>query len=341
MYETLLLAAHFFLPNSVTLEEKETLVSDVIAELGLGKTRNTIIGDEKARGVSGGERKRANIAVQLISDPAVMFLDEPTSGLDSFQAQAVMESMKCMALNGRLVVTVIHQPRSSIFDMFDRLLLLSEGRTMYLGSSHEAAQYFLAEGFACPKFFNPADFFLDVLSPDHRTAELEQATGDRIRRLGDAWAAVSHASSGGVGTDATKVDAAGGLSATAEVKGNGQSFDLVRLWRNLRLLFWRSWIEQTRNIGVFVFKCVMVTFFALIIGGIYSNIGDDQTSIRNRQGLLFVVVINQAFNGVMGVLNSFPKEKLIVNRCDPPRARCHLQLACADPCLLWRLCLTD
>ena len=83
--------------------------------------------------MSGGERKRANIGMQLIVDPAVLFLDEPTSGLDSFQAQAVMESMKYMARSGRLVVTVIHQPRSSIFDMFDQLLLLSEGRTIYLG----------------------------------------------------------------------------------------------------------------------------------------------------------------------------------------------------------------
>ena len=97
------------------------------------KVRDTIIGDEKVRGVSGGERKRANIGMQLIVDPAVLFLDEPTSGLDSFQAQAVMESMKYMARSGRLVVTVIHQPRSSIFDMFDQLLLLSEGRTIYLG----------------------------------------------------------------------------------------------------------------------------------------------------------------------------------------------------------------
>lgn len=99
------MSAHFFLPDEVTFEEKENLVTNVINELGLVKTRDTIIGDERVRGVSGGERKRANIAVQLLADPAVLFLDEPTSGLDSFQAQAVMESMKNMALNGRLVVT--------------------------------------------------------------------------------------------------------------------------------------------------------------------------------------------------------------------------------------------
>lgn len=111
VFETLMYSAHFYLPNEVTDEQKTDLVNNVISELGLGKTGDTYIGDEKIRGVSGGERKRANIGVQLISDPAVLFLDEPTSGLDSFQAQAVMDSMKAIAHHGRLVITVIHQPR--------------------------------------------------------------------------------------------------------------------------------------------------------------------------------------------------------------------------------------
>ena len=78
--ETLMLAAHFFLPTETPLDQKLNLVSTLLADLGLSKTVNTIIGSEKVRGVSGGERKRASIAVQLISDPAVLFLDEPTSG---------------------------------------------------------------------------------------------------------------------------------------------------------------------------------------------------------------------------------------------------------------------
>jgi ABC-type Mn2+/Zn2+ transport system ATPase subunit len=116
-----MISAHFFLPDFVKEEQKKELVDSVVQELGLGKTVDTIVGDEKVRGVSGGERKRANIAVQLITDPSVLFLDEPTSGLDSFQAQAVMEAMKNMATCGRLVISVIHQPRSSIYDMFDKV----------------------------------------------------------------------------------------------------------------------------------------------------------------------------------------------------------------------------
>ena len=82
VFETLMLSAHFFLPETLTDEEKKTIVNSIISELGLIKAKGTIIGDDKVRGVSGGERKRASVAVQLLCDPAVLFLDEPTSGLD-------------------------------------------------------------------------------------------------------------------------------------------------------------------------------------------------------------------------------------------------------------------
>ena len=86
VFESLMLAGHFFLPNTLSDEEKKEIVEATIAELGLVKARDTIIGDDDVRGVSGGERKRASIATQLLTDPAALFLDEPTSGLDSHTA---------------------------------------------------------------------------------------------------------------------------------------------------------------------------------------------------------------------------------------------------------------
>jgi ABC-type multidrug transport system ATPase subunit/ABC-type multidrug transport system permease subunit len=302
VHETLMMSAHFFLPDEITYEQKETLVMNVINELGLAKTRDTIIGDERVRGVSGGERKRANIAVQLISDPAVLFLDEPTSGLDSFQAQAVMEAMKNMALNGRLVISVIHQPRSSIFDMFDKLLLLSQGKSIFLGDSRDAGAFFVENGFPMPRFFNPADFYLDILSPDSRTAELDAAANQRIALLADAWK---------VKLEATSLVSS---RASEQLEANPRPFTLQRFFRNLGILFWRAWSELSRDIPVITFKCILSTFFGCIIGAIYNNISNDQASIYNREGLLFIIVLNQAFNNAIGVATTFPKEKIIVNR---------------------------
>jgi ABC-type multidrug transport system ATPase subunit len=275
VYETLMMSAHFFLPDEIANEQKESLVSSVINELGLTKVRDTIIGDEIVRGVSGGERKRANIAVQLISDPAILFLDEPTSGLDSFQSQAVMEAMKAMSINGRLVITVIHQPRSSIFDMFDQLLLLSEGKVIYLGIAKEAMNHFMNSGFLMPKFFNPADFFLDILSPDTRTKELEIAAFNRINCLATIWRKKSHEE------HLISVKTSERLENSSILLFN-QKASLTRFIRNIRLLFWRSWSEVSRDKPVIMFKCILSIFFSCIIGAMYSNIGHDQASIYNR-----------------------------------------------------------
>eukprot|EP01041_Mallomonas_annulata_P000999 gene999-1965_t len=304
--ETLQLAANFYLSSEVSETDKKKLVENVMAELGLAKVADTIIGNDKVRGVSGGERKRAAIATQLIADPAVLFLDEPTSGLDSFQAQSVMECMKSLATAGRLVISVIHQPRSSIFNMFDRLILLSEGYTVYYGVASNAVEYFSRYGYSCPDSFNPADHFLDVLSPDNRNEELDKESSNRILQLAKHWENEN---------EIMKMSENSREISTEAIRLVGDSeFSISRELRKFSLLCWRTWNEVSRNIFAFELKMFFSIFFALIIGGIYSSTGNNQKSIQNRIGLLYFVCINQVFNSLLGALNTFPKEKIIVNR---------------------------
>lgn len=305
--ETLTLGSHFYLPSTMPDEAKANLVDAVISELGLNKTRDTIIGDDKVRGISGGERKRASIAQQLLTDPAILFLDEPTSGLDSFQALSVMECMKDVALNGRIVVTVIHQPRSSIYNMFDRLMLLSEGKLMYSGTAIDAVNYFGSLGFHCPDAYNPADYFLDLLSIDTRTTESEKVTSETIKLIGIKWLEYSK--------DVIFIESnVSGGQEGIKLIGSGFDIDYKKIIRNSSLLAWRSFIEQTRDFKTILIKSTIISFFSLLIGGIFSNIGDDQESIQNRKGLLFFIPINLAFSTLIGVTNTFPKEKNVVNR---------------------------
>jgi len=91
--------------------------------------------------------------VELIKNPSCLFLDEPTSGLDSFQAQSVMSCLRDLGKNGRTVIASIHQPRSSIFAMFDKLLLLSEGQCVFYGDANASVNYFTRQGFECPTTF--------------------------------------------------------------------------------------------------------------------------------------------------------------------------------------------
>jgi hypothetical protein len=218
-----------------------------------------------------------------------------------------MDSMKSLALNGRLVISVIHQPRSSIYEMFDRLLLLSLGRSIYLGPAPDAIEFFNAAGFYCPQHFNPSDFYLDVLSPDSRTPELEQAADLRILGLAAAWQTRSPAVLASFGDVQSTID-------IASVRSSGEKVDCQRVMRNFKLLCWRAFAEQTRELPTIFIKIFVTCFFACIIGGIYSNGGHSQKSIANRIGLLFIICLNQGFNGCLGVLNTFPREKIIVAR---------------------------
>ena len=166
VHETFMLHARLRLPPSTPDKEKAESVDRLIAELGLKNVRDSPVGSPGGfrRGLSGGERKRCNIGVEMVRDPAAIFLDEPTSGLDSFQAQNVMSALRDLAGNGRSVVCTIHQPRSSIFAMFDQLMLLTDGRLAFIGDASAAVGYFETLMFKCPTLTNPADFFMDVMS---------------------------------------------------------------------------------------------------------------------------------------------------------------------------------
>lgn len=226
-----------------------------------------------------------------------------------------MESMKDLSCNGRLVIAVIHQPRSAIFNMFDRLMLLSEGRTMYSGIASDAVDYFASGGYICQEFYNPSDFFLDILSPDNRSSAQVKESSQRILTLGDAWAA-----RGELLERSISIDDLEKLARKADVRSVGTSGDIRKAYKNFVVLCWRAWVEQSRDWVAQLLKNSFLALFALIISGIYSNIGYNQLSIQNRNGVLFFILINITFSGLVGVLNTFPKEKNIVNRERSSRA---------------------
>ena len=182
--ETLLFAARLRLPE-LTLEQQRGRVAAVIDELGLTACADTLVGAEsRVRGLSGGERKRVSIGVDLLRNPPLVFLDEPTSGLDSYQANNVVSTLRDLASNGHTVLCSIHQPRSSIYNMMDRIALLSRGRSAYFGPAGEpVSEYFAALGYAVPGAFNPADHFLDVISVDTRGEKAKEESEKRVEAI--------------------------------------------------------------------------------------------------------------------------------------------------------------
>ncbi|OKL56578.1 hypothetical protein UA08_08125 [Talaromyces atroroseus] len=165
VHETILTSALLRLPKDMSYIAKEQRVTDVEKQLGIHHIKDQIIGSEEGhgRGISGGEKRRVGIACELVTSPSILFLDEPTSGLDAYNAFNVIECLVTLAKTyNRTVIFTIHQPRSNIVALFDRLILLAKGRTVYSGPFSSCQQYFDHIGYPCPPGFNIADYLVDL-----------------------------------------------------------------------------------------------------------------------------------------------------------------------------------
>ena len=153
----------------------EERVDSVIKRLGLESCKDTLVGGWLMRGISGGERKRTSIGYELITEPPLILLDEPTSGLDSSTALRTVLLLKNEANRGAAVLTTIHQPQARIFHSFDRVILMSEGYTIFNGPPGEVSDYFANFGMQINRFSNPADKMLQVAG--HPSSCLREGVG--------------------------------------------------------------------------------------------------------------------------------------------------------------------
>jgi ABC-type multidrug transport system ATPase subunit/ABC-type multidrug transport system permease subunit len=165
VHETIMTSALLRLPRDMGRAAKEQKVYEVEKQLGISSIRDSLIGsaDGKGRGISGGEKRRVGIACELVTSPSILFLDEPTSGLDAYNAFNVIECLVTLAKTyKRTVIFTIHQPRSNIVSLFDGLLLLAKGQTVYSGPFSQCQDFFDQIGYSCPPGFNIADYLVDL-----------------------------------------------------------------------------------------------------------------------------------------------------------------------------------
>ncbi|KAJ4848131.1 hypothetical protein Tsubulata_034830 [Turnera subulata] len=163
VFETFMFAAEVRLPPSISRAEKRKRVYELLDQLGLTSTAHTYIGDEGRRGVSGGERRRVSIGIDIIHKPSLLFLDEPTSGLDSTSAYSVVEKVKEIAKGGSIVLMTIHQPSFRIQMLLDRITVLARGRLIYMGSPTSLPAHLSGFGRPVPDGENSIEYLLDVI----------------------------------------------------------------------------------------------------------------------------------------------------------------------------------
>ncbi|CAN6997652.1 unnamed protein product [Brassica rapa subsp. trilocularis] len=152
------------LPAGQSKGDKVLVVERVIDSLGLQAVRSCLVGTVEKRGISGGQRKRVNVGLEMVMEPSILFLDEPTSGLDSASSQLLLKALRHEALEGVNVCMVVHQPSYTLFRMFQDLVLLAKGGlTVYHGPVKEVEEYFSGLGIIVPERINPPDYYIDVL----------------------------------------------------------------------------------------------------------------------------------------------------------------------------------
>jgi len=293
--ETLSLAAELRLPKA-RCEERTTAV---LRQLGLERVARTPVGGGKLRGISGGERKRLSIASALLSSPSVLALDEPTSGLDSASALAVMLALKSAAAQGRCVLASIHQPRSSIFSLFNDVIVLAEGGVcLYSGPAASALDWFASCGVDVPEHTNAADVLIDAAAIDFSSPEAEAESRARVRRLAASWAARS--------SESQTIVAAPLPSATRSMR--------LPLWTQLRLLGTRAWRQATRDTVTASARFGSSVGSALLFGALFWRLGRSQAAIQSRLGLLNVVAVNAAMTSMVKCLQLFSVERSVIDR---------------------------
>ncbi|RTE76230.1 hypothetical protein BHE90_009303 [Fusarium euwallaceae] len=168
VYENIVHSARIRLPRTWKKAEIEAHVESVIDCLELSHVRDSRVGSVGKPVISGGQRKRVSIGMELAAAPMAIFLDEPTSGLDATAASSIMRTLKAIAKLGISIIVIIHQPRTEIFELFDNLILLGNGQTIYEGPQPEAQAYFEGMGFHFPEHSNHADVITDIITGNGR-----------------------------------------------------------------------------------------------------------------------------------------------------------------------------
>lgn len=302
--ETLDMAAKMRLPRDMPHVEKSAFVDALVRRLGLVGVTGTRVGDDKTRGISGGEKKRLSLGCELISAPRLVLCDEPTTGLDAFQAERVVKSLRELAQAGHTVVCSIHQPSGSIFDMIDDMVLLAGGRVVYEGPVVDAPAHFKEVGLPLPDKCNPAERYLDLISIDYTSNETVRESEQRIEKLVSAF---TRREGSAEGSDRAKPEGGGSVVR----RGNGSNLGNLG---QIRLLLQRAWRQITRDKKTAISRFMSSLMSGLLFGAIYWRIGLKQSSIQSRLGLLQVCTINTAMTVIVKTLNVFPREGVLVNR---------------------------
>ena len=277
----------------------EEHVSGIMSELEVLHVADTYVGDGfVVRGLSGGQRRRVTIGTQLLIDPTSLLLDEPTSGLDSTTAFHIVENLRALAQRGRTIVVTIHQPASEMLALLDRIMILSQGKVVFNGTSQQALGHFSSVGLNCPHFTNPLDFFIDITSINTRTEKTYESSRGQVARLVEAYDKSQYAKE--------LQEAISSHQQSASEEHVFHARERIGLFSMIFILFSRMMLNLSRHASGLQIRLVQMPLFAFLLWIYMGHLGDDQNSIQNRFGYLYQTLSGGIFMGFFNACGLYP-----------------------------------
>ncbi|CAI6348552.1 unnamed protein product [Macrosiphum euphorbiae] len=294
--EIMMMAADLKLGYTLSYKSKLLVIEDILDSIGLSGSLHTRCGT-----LSGGQKKRLSIALELIDNPPIMFLDEPTTGLDSTSSHQCVSILKGLAKGGRTVVCTIHQPSASTYEMFDHVYIMAEGHCVYQGSSQNTIPYLQTIGLNCPQYHNPADFILEVVTGEYGnfTSQLKTAAIDKSWR--------------------TPPQIADSRTLLKRKSKNAGPTSLVLVnqpseFNKLLVLIHRSLMQVYRDWTVTHVKICMHFLVGILLGLLFENAGIDGGKTINNIGFCIVTLVYLSYTSIMPAILKFPSELHILRK---------------------------
>ncbi|CAD8133308.1 unnamed protein product [Paramecium pentaurelia] len=297
--ETLLFSASLRLKGSQM--DKIIRVNELIKDLNLHLCQDTYVGDRMLKGISGGEKKRTAIGVELVCDPPVIILDEPTSGLDSYTAFICMNILKKIALKyQRTILFTIHQPSFDISSLFNRVIIMNNGQNVYQGNADQIIGYCEQIGLQVLAYSNPLDTIMNNLNPIYNNQQSLVTYENYSRYLELAV-----------------------TSFTTQQNGIIKRKTQSTFGQEFKMLFWRAKTHFWRSPVLLRAKLIAAFILSIFIGSLYWNVGDEMPNqspelskysdvtkfLQNMNGACFMGGTGAFFSALHPMMMLFPVER--------------------------------
>ncbi|XP_034826794.1 ATP-binding cassette subfamily G member 4 [Maniola hyperantus] len=299
--ENMELAADLKLPTKLDKYEKGEVIEDILTNLGLYEHMNT-----RGAQLSGGQRKRLSIALELINNPLIMFLDEPTTGLDSSSCTQVVQLCRSLAHQGRTIVCTVHQPSASLFALFDHVYVLAAGNCLYQGTTRNLVPYLEQAGVPCPIYHNPADYIIELACGEYGEDKIgllstKAENGRELTWLDDPQSIPTM-------EELRKLYPLSVMKEQDKESGPEETSQ-----SNQRsVLYRRGFLKAKRDPTMTHLRLIVNVVVGIMLGALFIDAGNEGSRVLENYNLLFAILMHHMMSPMMLTILTFPSEMSIL-----------------------------